>query len=120
MKGGQDGSSGLDSVAVRVIHAPIGGPHQAARGKKAGQGREQSARTGKEKEIQSLEKEPELLRRKKNHLESRACQEQSRQSCGHHCPQSKEIMTQSGLRKIKSLVFNDSVPIITLKEPTTS
>ena len=87
MKGGQDDSSGLDSAAVRVIHAPIGGPHQAARGKKAGQGQEQSARTGKEEEIQSLEKEPELLRRKKNHLESRACQKQSRQSCGHHCPQ---------------------------------
>lgn len=45
------------------------------------------ARTGKEEEIQSLEKEPELLRRKKNHLESRACQEQSRQSRGHHCSQ---------------------------------
>ena len=44
------------------------------------------------------------------------CQEQSAVHVGIITPSSNEIVIPSGLRKTKSIVFDDSVPIITLNE----
>lgn len=59
--------------------------------------------------------------KEKESLEFRVvCQEQSAVHVGITTPSSNEIMIPSGLRKTKSIVFDDSVPIITLNEQTTS
>lgn len=52
--------------------------------------------------------------------EELSCQEQSAVHVGIIIPGFHETMIPSGLRKTKSIVFNDFVPIITLNEQTTS
>lgn len=77
MKGGQDDSSGLDCVAVRVSHVPT--PASAGLMEEERKQHENvSSRQGPawKKESKSLEKESKWLRRKTNHLELSVCQEQ--------------------------------------------
>lgn len=63
---------------------------------------------------------PNCYKQKKSHLEFRGvvCQEQSAVHVGIIIPGSNETMVPSGLRKTKSIMFHDFVPIITLSEQT--